>query len=334
VKWVEEDQVMRALAPFTARKDWGQMRANQKGRGNLATSPAGLYTGTTYPNANNATESWDWTSAVSGNYRLPNTGSSARIYVVDTGVNVNHQEFVTGGRSRVVVSVDYVTTNNTGGADCNGHGTHCAGSVAGQYRGVATGAELGNVRVLNCAGSGTNANVVAGFNYVAQQVTSGRMTILSASLGGGASSTTDSAINNGAAAGVIPVVAAGNDSNANACNYSPAGAAQAITVGAMNKDDTRASFSNSGNCVNVFSPGQNIHSSWYTSTTTYNTISGTSMATPLTAGAIAIYGTLSGNANQRVANVKSAINQYSSSGVLTSAGLAGTPNLVINSQWN
>lgn len=324
---------MRALAPFTSRPDYGQVRINQKGARNLATTPANLYNQTTYPNANNSTDSWDWTSAVYNGYRYPNTGSGARVWIVDTGVLQNHQEFVVNGRSRVVVSQDYVNSSN-GGTDCNGHGTHCAGSAAGNYRGVAPGAEIGNVRVLNCVGSGTNANVVSGFNYVANNQASGKMNILSASLGGGKSTTTDNAINSAASAGVIPVVAAGNDSNANACNYSPAGAAQAITVAASNKDDTRATFSNAGTCVDVFSPGQNIHSSWYTSTTTYNTISGTSMATPLAAGAIAIYGTISGNTNARVDAVKSAIQRTGTSGQLSSVGLTGTPNLIINSQWN
>jgi hypothetical protein len=335
VKYVEEDQVMRAYAPFTTRPDYGQTRINQKGAANLATVPANLYA-TSYPSGNNATDGtggWDWATTVKNNYRYPNTGSSSRVWIVDTGININHQEFVTGGRSRVLVSVDYVNSTG-GGVDCNGHGTHCAGSAAGQYRGVATGAEIGNVRVLNCQGSGTNANVVAGFNYVANNQAAGRMNILSASLGGGQSTTTDNAINNGANAGVIPVVAAGNDSNANACNYSPAGAAQAITVAASNKDDTRASFSNAGTCVNVFAPGQSIHSSWYTSTTAYNTISGTSMATPLTAGAIAVYGTMSGNVGQRVAAVKTAIANTGTSGRLASVGLTGTPNLIVNSQWN
>jgi hypothetical protein len=335
VKYVEEDQVMRALAPFTSRVDYGQLRINQKGAPNLATSPANLYSNS-YPSGNNATDGtggWDWTTAVKNNFRYPNAGVNSRVWIVDTGILANHQEFVTGGRSRVVVSVDYVTPSN-GGTDCNGHGTHCAGSAAGQYRGVATNAELASVRVLGCTGSGTNANVVAGFNYVANNQASGRMNILSASLGGGSSATTDNAINNGANAGVIPVVAAGNDSNANACNSSPAGAAQAITVAASNKDDTRATFSNAGPCVNVFAPGQSIHSAWYTSSTAYNTISGTSMATPLTAGAIAVYGTMSGNVGQRVAAVKSALTATGTSGRLASVGLAGTPNLLVNSQWN
>jgi serine protease len=160
------------------------------------------------------------------------------------------------------------------------------------------------------------------------------MNILSASLGGGSSTTTDNAINNAAANGVIPVVAAGNDSNQNACNYSPAGAAQAITVAASTSQDARASFSNSGSCVDVFAPGQSIHSSWYTSSTTYNTISGTSMATPLAAGAIAVFGTTNGQLNARVAAVKTAIRSTGTANVITGTLLAGTPNILINSQWN
>jgi len=222
--------------------------------------------------------------------------------------------------------------NEPANGDCNGHGTHCAGSAAGQYRGLATQADIGSVRVLNCQGSGTNADVVAGFNYVANNQRVNYTNILSASLGGGASTTTDNAINAGANQGVIPVVAAGND-NANACNYSPARASEAITVAASNKDDGRASFSNFGNCTFVFSPGQSIHSAYYTSTTTYSTLSGTSMATPLAAGAIALYATAQTAQPVRVAAAKNAIVNFATRDVITNAG-ANTPNRVINANWN
>jgi len=331
-KYVEEDSVMRIMtdAPFTSRPDWGQVRVMQKGARNLATVPSGLYTGTTYPSGGSDTTTWDWTAAVYTGYRLINSGSGAVISIVDTGIVQNHQEFMSGGRSRVIQSIDYVSPS-TNGTDCNGHGTHCAGSAAGQNRGLAPGADLRAVRVLSCTGSGTTANVVAGFNWVGNNIVAGKTNILSASLGGGASQTSDDAINGANSKGVVCVVAAGND-NASACNYSPARATGAITVGAVNKDDARASFSNFGTCVDVFSPGQSIHSSYGTSataTTTYSTLSGTSMATPLAAGAIAIYGT---QAVRTPAQVRAAINSTSTLNVITNPG-TGSPNRIIYGQW-
>jgi subtilisin family serine protease len=324
VKYVEEDQIMRALAPFTQRKDWGQVRVNQKSR-NLNTTPSGLYSGSTYPSGSNA--SWNWVSGVQNSWI--NTGSRAIVWILDTGVYWNHQEFIANGASRVTNRQDYVTPNEPNG-DCNGHGTHCAGSAAGNWRGVASGARIGSVRVLGCQGSGTNANVVAGINYIASNQVTGLTNIMSASLGGGASTTTDDAVNNAASRGVIPVVAAGNDAG-DACNTSPARAAQATTVGATQSSDAIASFSNWGTCVNVFSPGVSIHSAWYTSTTTYNTISGTSMATPLVAGSVALYASSQSSAPSN-SQVKSAINSYSVKGVVT-GNIRTSPNQLIYAGW-
>jgi len=327
IKYVEEDQVMRTTAPFTARADYGQVRCAQKGARNLATSPANLYANG-YPAAGNATESWDWTQAVYNGYRLINSGSNTRIWIVDTGILANHQEF----GSRVRVWQDFVSPAQPNGTDCNGHGTHCAGSAAGSFRGLAVGAELGNIRVLNCQGSGTNTGVVQGFNYVCNNRAANMANILSASLGGGGSQPTDDAINACNNVGVICVVAAGNNGQP-ACNYSPARATGAITVGATTKDDTLASFSNHGTCVNVLAPGVSIHSGWYTSNNAYNTISGTSMATPLTAGAIALYCGSVGATQCTPTNVRAAINRTATSGVVP--GLpSGTPNYLVNANWN
>jgi len=257
------------------------------------------------------------------------------IWVVDTGVLSNHQEFI-AGTSRVIRNHDVVTAGGNA-QDCNGHGTHCAGSAAGQHRGLSTRAWIGNVRVLNCQGSGTNANVISGFNHVSNnQVTTHNGValygnIMSVSLGGGASQTSDDAVNNAVANGVIAVVAAGND-NGNACNSSPARAAQAITVMASNAVDARASFTNTGSCGTVFAPGQSIHSSYYTSTTAYSTLSGTSMATPLTAGAIGIYVTSVG-ATRGTAVVKTAIGNFGTRNAVTGTLLAGTPNIIVNALW-
>jgi len=339
VRYVEEDQVMRiindpagvpetwnateAADPIKDRRDWGEIRVNQKARNLNTINPAGLYASTTYPNAGTGT--WEWASGVQNAWI--NTGSRAKIWIVDTGVYAGHQEF----SGRTVTLTDFAGSPPAAG-DCNGHGTHCAGSAAGLYRGVAFGADIGSVRVLNCQGSGTNANVIAGFNYVAANQVAGKSNILSASLGGGKSTATDDAISAAIGRGVVTVVAAGNDNNANCCNVSPAGATGAITVGATGSNDARASFSNSGTCLNVFAPGVSIHSAWYTGTTTYNTISGTSMATPLVAGAIALYATQFTSPVTNAA-VRSAITSTSVKNVVTGTLLAGTPNEFLNARW-
>jgi subtilisin family serine protease len=212
-----------------------------------------------------------------------------------------------------------------GGIDCNGHGTHVAGTVGGSTYGVAKGVTLIAVRVLDCSGSGTNSGVIAGIDWVA----SNRVlpAVANMSLGGGASQAVDDAVARLTGAGVTLAVAAGNE-NQDACNTSPARAPSAITVGATTSSDARASFSNWGTCLDIFAPGNNITSSWYSSTTATNTISGTSMASPHVAGVAALY--LQGNPSATPATVTSAITSTATTGVVTSAG-TGSPNRLLYS---
>jgi subtilisin family serine protease len=215
---------------------------------------------------------------LSTTYTYDSTGAGVTAYIIDTGIRFSHNEF--GGRA----SSGYDAVDGGTADDCNGHGTHVAGTVGGNTYGVAKGVSLVAVRVLNCSGSGTTSGVIAGINWVTSNHTA--RAVANMSLGGGASTALDTAVTNSIAAGVVYGVAAGNET-ANACNGSPARVPNAITVGATASSDARASFSNFGTCVDIFAPGQSITSSWYTSDTATNTISGTSMATPHVVGAAA-----------------------------------------------
>jgi len=225
-----------------------------------------------------------------GNYVYPNTGENVDVYVVDTGINIAHEEF----EGRAVWGINYVDDNNN---DCNGHGTHVAGTIGSKTYGVAKKVTLTAVKVLNCAGSGSYEGVVAGVNWVTQQYSKRmRPSTANLSLGGPISETLDEAITASIEAGVVFVVAAGN-SNDNACNYSPANVPSAISVGATSvadrqgvEEDVRSSFSNYGECVTVFAPGSLIESTWIgDKNTEKKTISGTSMASPHVCGVVAEY---------------------------------------------
>ncbi len=209
--------------------------------------------------------------------------------------------------------------------DCNGHGTHVAGTVGGSTYGVAKGVTLVGVRVLNCSGSGTNSGVIAGVNWVASDHSAGAPAVANMSLGGSVSSTLDTAVNNAINDGVTFAVAAGN-SNRNACNYSPARVAAAITVGATTSTDARASYSNYGSCLDLFAPGSSITSAWYTGNTAINTISGTSMATPHVAGVAALY--LQSNSNATPTQVRDAIVNNATTGKVTKPG-TNSPNRLL-----
>jgi subtilisin family serine protease len=213
-------------------------------------------------------------------YNYSQTGAGVTAYIIDTGIRTTHTQFGTRASS------GYDAVDGGTADDCNGHGTHVAGTVGGSTYGVAKEVTLVAVRVLNCQGSGTWAGVAAGIDWVTAHHTS--RAVANMSLGGGASEMVDTAVANSIAAGVTYAVAAGN-SAANACNYSPARVPEALTVGATTSSDAQASYSNYGSCVDLYAPGSSITSAWYSTTTATNTISGTSMATPHVTGAAALY---------------------------------------------
>ncbi|GIE75644.1 hypothetical protein Aph02nite_15940 [Actinoplanes philippinensis] len=253
---------------------------------------------------------------LSTTYTYPVTASNVTAYIIDTGILYSHSQF--GGRA--TAGYDAV---GSGAVDCNGHGTHVAGTVGGSTYGVAKAVKLVGVRVLNCSGSGTTAGVIAGVNWVTSNAV--KPAVANMSLGGGASTSIDTAVRNSIASGVTYAVAAGN-SNANAANYSPARVATAITVGSTTSTDARSSFSNYGSTVDIFAPGSSITSAWYTSTSATNTISGTSMASPHVAGAAALV--LSRNPGYTPAQVSSALTGNATTGVVTNAG-SGSPNRLL-----
>ncbi|KAJ3556664.1 hypothetical protein NM688_g1901 [Phlebia brevispora] len=223
-------------------------------------------------------------------------GEGVDVYVIDTGINVDHVEFE--GRA----SWGKTIPQNDVDEDGNGHGTHCAGTIASAKYGVAKAAHVIAVKVLGSNGSGTMSDVIAGVEWATTAAkakddaakqefastgkTSHKGSVANMSLGGGKSRGLDDAVNAAVDAGVHFAVAAGND-NRDACNYSPAAAENAVTVGASTIGDERAYFSNYGKCVDVFAPGLNIKSTYIGSKHATTTMSGTSMASPHTAGMLA-----------------------------------------------
>ncbi|HEX2718894.1 MAG TPA: S8 family peptidase, partial [Gemmatimonadaceae bacterium] len=251
---------------------------------------------------------------LSGTYTYATTASNVRAYIIDTGIQTSHPQF--GGRA--AASYDALGGN---GQDCNGHGTHVAGTVGSSSYGVAKGVLLRAVRVLNCSGSGTNSGVIAGMDWV--RVNHVKPAVANMSLGGGYSSATNTAANNLAAAGVFLAVAAGN-SSADACNSSPSSAANTTTVAASTSTDARASYSNYGGCVDIYAPGSSITSTWLNGGT--NTISGTSMATPHVTGVAALYKATFGDASY--STIRSWLVNNATANVIT-GNVAGTPNRLL-----
>ncbi len=257
---------------------------------------------------------------LNSSYTYNTDGTGVTVYIIDTGIRFDHQEF----SGRASSGYDFID-NDTDASDCDGHGTHVAGTVGGTTVGVAKNVALKAVRVLNCTGSGSYSVVIAGVDWVKNYHTS--PAVANMSLGGGGSLALDQAVASAVASGVTLAVAAGN-SNAPACNYSPAREPSAITVGATTTSDARASYSNYGSCVDIFAPGSSIYSSTMTSTNTYASWSGTSMATPHVAGVAALY--LSANPGASPAQVTAAIVNGATDGVVGNPG-NGSPNKLLYS---
>ena len=247
-----------------------------------------------------------------GVYNYEATGAGVTAYIIDTGIRTTHNEF--GGRAQR--GYDAFGGNSE---DCNGHGTHVAGTVGGAVYGVAKSVTLVAVRVLDCNGSGSTSGVVAGMDWVTENASG--PSVSNMSLGGSSSSSMNDAVARMYNAGIPVVVAAGNGDwlgrAQNACNYSPSGAPNAYTVGATTNTDAKTSWSNYGNCVNIFAPGSSITSAWHTSNTATNTISGTSMASPHVAGVAALY--LETNPSASAQAVYNALTDNSTKNIVTSS---------------
>jgi subtilisin family serine protease len=254
-------------------------------------------------------------------YFYPNTAGNVRAFIIDTGIRLTHQEF--GGRA--FCGFD---PWGEGCAPCNqGHGTHTAGTVGGSTVGVAKGVRIISVRVFQCSSGTTWDLVIAGIEYVtlAQQIQPSARSVANMSLGGGEFLPVEQAVDASIAANVHYSISAGN-SNADACNVSPAGLTRATTVGATTITDNRASFSNFGTCVDFFAPGNAINSAWYTADNAYALLSGTSMAAPHSTGTAALWRQkfTADNADA----VSAALNANATPGVVINPG-TGSPNKLL-----
>ncbi|AJQ97343.1 S8 family serine peptidase [Gynuella sunshinyii] len=255
-------------------------------------------------------------------YNYDFDGKGVNAYIIDTGIRASHNDFE--GR----VSLDYSVVNDGRGADdCNGHGTHVAGTVGGKYWGVAKAVDLHSVRVFGCNGKGYTSDVIAGVDWVTSHAS--LPAVANMSLGGESNRALDDAVNNSINSGVVYVVAAGND-NIDACKESPARLSAAITVGAVDFDGKRASFSNYGRCVDLFAPGEDIPSAYFRGDSSIEVLSGTSMAAPHVSGIVALY--LQNHQKASPVAVSNALQAVTTYGVIGNKG-SESPNLLAYSRY-
>jgi subtilisin family serine protease len=260
---------------------------------------------------------------LSTTYTYTATGSGVTAYVIDTGVRKTHTQF--GGRA--VHGVDTTTPLGLTSDDCNGHGTHVAGTIGGSTHGVAKGVRLVAVRVLDCAGVGLTSSVIAGVDWVTGNHPPGQPAVANMSLGGGASAALDQAVSSSIADGISYAVAAGNETE-DACTGSPSRVPAAITVGATTSADARASYSDFGPCVDFFAPGSSVTSAYFLTDTSTATLSGTSMASPHAAGVAALY--LQGIPSAAPQQVRDAIFALTTKSIVTDARSANSHLLFTN----
>jgi subtilisin family serine protease len=260
------------------------------------------------------------TLPLSASYTWGTSGAGVHVYIIDTGIRTTHQDF--GGRATWAFSSVKGKEGNLD-TDCNGHGTHVAGTVGGTMYGVAKEVQLYAVRVLDCSGSGTWSGVIAGIDWVTANHRS--PAVANMSLGGSYAQSVNDAVAASIASGVVYAVAAGNSAT-DACTFSPASAPSALTVGAISKTDARSSYSNIGGCVDLFAPGTFIASDYNRSDTDAVYLSGTSMASPHVAAAAALY--LEAHPTASPATVASDLLAAASKDQVTDAG-PGSPNLLL-----